>query len=534
MYPRSCLTKAITPLTAASAGTPKSCTDEHGQWRLQMTLTSQQRAYIDALLSTVSHLCLRARAGTGKTSTIIEGAVAYLKKYPAHELAIVCFGKAIQVEIDSKIRKLGIDWKQLQAVTSHSLGFGLVRFVFKGVKVDNNKVRDLLRAENNPVFDQFFGAIGDLVHLAKLEGFGFFDDVQIGDTHAWYRMAEHYGVNGFDDTTDMDRVIEAAQHIYRKSLELTDVVDYDDMVLFPLVKNLRVRFGKDVIFLDEAQDTSRARRALIKKFLKPRGGRLMIVGDDRQAIMGFAGASANALDELIDEMKAEVLPLTMTWRCPKAVVREAQKIVPDIVAADDAIEGSVTHVTELPGELLPTDAILCRNTAPLVTTAYSLIRRGIACKVEGREIGNGLLRVVDRWKQITTIGAFLAKLEDYRAREVQKAMAKDKESKVVEINDRCDTLVAICDACRAKKLTSLDDVRSFIRNLFADMDEIKNMLVLATYHRSKGREWQRVMLLEHASRCPSPWAKQAWELRQEANLAYVAITRAQRELLYVN
>ena len=47
------------------------------------------------------------------------------------------------------------------------MGFGLVRFAFKGVKVNNSKVRDLLRAENNPVFDTYFGAIGDLVHLAK-------------------------------------------------------------------------------------------------------------------------------------------------------------------------------------------------------------------------------------------------------------------------------------------------------------------------------------------------------------------------------
>jgi superfamily I DNA/RNA helicase len=120
-------------------------------------------------------------------------------------------------------------------------------------------------------------------------------------------------------------------------------------------------------------------------------------------------------------------------------------------------------------------------------------------------------------------------------------MAKDQESKVTEINDRCDTLIAICEAVRAKKLSSLDDVRAFIRNLFADNvsegDPDENrppMLVLATYHRSKGREWPRVMLIEHAKRCPSPWARQEWEQRQESNLAYVAITLAQRELIYVN
>ena len=191
--------------------------------------------------------------------------------FPTHEIAICAFGKAIQVEIEGKLKARGIDWKQAQAVTTHSLGFGWCVSLQGRASVDNNKVRDLLRAENSPVFSQFFGIIGDLVHLAKLEGFGFFDDAQIGDTHAWYEMAEHYGVNSFDDTTDMDKVIEAAQHIYRKSLEQTDVIDFDDMVLFPLVKNLRVRFGKDMIFLDEAQDTSRARRALVKKFLKPGG-----------------------------------------------------------------------------------------------------------------------------------------------------------------------------------------------------------------------------------------------------------------------
>lgn len=419
------------------------------------------------------------------------------------------------------------------------MGFNLLRFVFKGARVDDDKVRDIIRAQNDAVFAECAGAIRDLVHLAKLEGFGFFDDAQVGDAGAWYRMAEHYGVNGFDDTSAMDDVVAAAQQVYRLSLAQTDVVDYDDMVLFPLVKNLRVRFGKDLIFVDEAQDTSRARRALVTKFLK-RNGRLVIVGDDRQAIMGFAGASADALDEWVRAVRAEVLPLNVTWRCPRAVVREAQRFVPDITAAEGALEGSVTAATELPDDLTAQDAILCRNTAPLVAAAYGLIRAGVACRVEGHEIGSGLLRMVDRWKSVKTVSAFLTKLEDYRAREVQKAAAKGKEARVTEIEDRCDTLVVVCAAVQARGLTSLDDVRAFIRDLFADdvtAGDQKSgrppMLVLCTYHRSKGREWPRVMLLEHNARCPSPWAKQEWEKLQEDNLAYVAITRAQRDLVYV-
>ncbi len=495
-----------------------------------MNLTTQQKAFVTALLTTTRNVALVARAGCGKTSTILAAVEAYSRAYPSHEITICAFGKAIQKEIEQKLVAMGLtDWRKHQASTTHSMGWGLVKYVFKS-RIHDNKVRDLIDARNQPIYVQYGHQIRELVHLAKTEGFGFFGDVQVGDARAWYAMADHYGVNSLDDTSDMDAVVEAAQSIYRASLDQTDVVDFDDMILFPLIKNLRVRFQRDVIFLDEAQDTSRARRALVKKFVKP-DGRIIVVGDDRQAIMGFAGASADALTDFISELDAEVLPLNVTWRCPKAVVAEAQKLVPDIQAADSAIEGEVTHAADLPEVLQPTDAILCRNTAPLVEQAYALIRRGVACKVEGREIGNGLLRMVDRWKRVTTTTAFLDKLEDYRAREVQKAQAKGQDNKVDEVNDRCDTMVVICRACQDRGQHSLADVRAFITNLFAD--DVQGVVTLCTYHRSKGREWPRVMLVEHSKRCPSPRAKQAWQLRQEANLAYVAITRAQSQLVYV-
>jgi DNA helicase-2/ATP-dependent DNA helicase PcrA len=498
-------------------------------------LTDQQTAYIDHLLNQSGHICLRARAGTGKTSTILAGIDRYVARYPAHELLVCCFGRAIKKEIAAKLEERGhTDWRKVQASTTHAMGWGLVRFAFKlnNDQIDDNKVRSLIRAQNEATYRMYEAQIQDLVHYAKMDGFGFFDDVQIGDTHAWYQMADHYGINSFDDTTDMDLVVEAAQRIYRLSLEQTDRVDFDDMVLWPLVKNIRVRFGKDVIFVDEAQDSSRARCALVKKFLKPRG-RMVVVGDDRQAIMGFAGASADALDELVRDLRATVLPLTVTWRCPKAVVRLAQELVPDIMAADDAAEGEVQTLEAMPDELYKTDAILCRNTAPLITTAYQLIRRGVACKVEGRDIGTGLLRVVDRWKQIKTITAFTDKLADYRERETQKAVAKGKDSKVQEVNDRCDTLLIICEAVTAKGLSTLDAVRDAINSMFSDDVTAQGLLTLCTYHRSKGREWPRVLLIEHHKRCPSPWATRDWEVRQEYNLAYVAITRTQQTLAFI-
>jgi len=457
-----------------------------------------------------------------------------VKRNPRCEMAIVCYGAAIKGEIESKLKARGYDWKQVQASTTHAMGWGLVQFAFRLTKadIDDNKVRNIIRdmaAQGEEACETYGAQINKLVGLAKGDGFGFFGDKQVGDVSAWYALAEHYDVNGFDDTTDMDAVISAAQRVYRASLADTSKIDFNDMVLFPLIKNLRVKFQKDLIFVDEAQDTSPARQALIRKFVKP-SGRIVLVGDDRQAIMGFSGADVAALPNMIRDFNATALPLSVTWRCPQAVVAVAQKLVPDITAAPGAPKGEVLALNELPADLAPGDAILCRNTAPLIKTAYALIRAGKACKVEGRSIGEGLQQLVKRWK-VTTCDALIKRLEAYEEREVQKAQSKGNDAKVEEVQDRVATLMEIINACIAANKTSVADVSAFIDNLFAD--GATNVVVLATYHRSKGREWDRVYLWEHSTRCPSRAARQPWQRLQEENLAYVAFTRAMKALAFV-
>lgn len=505
-----------------------------------MNRTKQQSDFIAAVMAAAAaagggrNFCLRARAGTGKSATVLELTDDYAQAYPNNEITLCAFGNKAAAELKEKLEKRGHkDWRKVNASTIHSLGFGLVKFAFRLTRdsVDEHKVRNLIDAQNADVYREYGALIGQLVHFAKIEGFGFFPDSQVGDATAWYRIADHYDINGFEETNRLDEVVAAAQTIYNLSLAQTTVVDFDDMILFPLVKNLRVKFQKDALVVDEAQDTGRARQALILKFVK-RGGILIVVGDDRQGIFGFAGAQSDALEQLIEGLQMQVLPLTVSWRCPRAVIREAQRYVPDIEAAPDAAEGEVIALPEMPEEVRPTDAILCRNTAPLVEQAYKLLRRGVACKVEGREIGTGLLKMVNRWK-VSTIDAFLRKLEEYKEREVQKAIAKRKEAKAAEVTDRCETLKHLCNVCLERNQPSLAAVRELIDSMFADDVTKLGVTTLCTYHRSKGREWQRVFLMQHSSRCPSPWAKQEWQKHQEENLAYVAITRAQATLAYV-
>lgn len=511
-----------------------------------MKPTIQQEAVIAELLTGTGHVALQARAGCGKTSTIMLGIEALSAHDPGLEILVCAFNKSIAVEIQEKLKKKGYDWKKVQASTVHALGFGLLRFEFNPT-VDDKKIKNIVarrRGEEERLgnmmspWSVFRSQIIALVGYAKQAGMGFFDDMQIGDKGVWYELADHFDVNGLERTSDLDQVVECAQVVYRESLALTHVIDYDDMILLPLIYSLRVKFTKDIVFVDEYQDTSRARQALARKFVRPNTGRMVAVGDDRQAIYGFTGADASALPSFIETMGAKVLPLTVTWRCPKEVVKLAQSIVADIEAAEEAAEGEVITLADIPEDLGQVkdkegkidEAILCRNTAPLIELAYSLIRRGIPARVEGRKIGEGLVALVERWKVATT-DALINKLNFYREREMQKAVAKGNEQKGEEVGDRVDTVLAIVAEVNRQGKHRVDDVVTFINRLFADGET--NVVTLATYHRSKGREWRRVCLLEHGTRCPSRAAKQEWQLAQEANLAYVAFTRAKEMLVFV-
>jgi len=181
------------------------------------------------------------------------------------------------------------------------------------------------------------------------------------------------------------------------------------------------------------------------------------------------------------------------------------------------------------------DVALCRNTKPLVEAAYSFFRVGRACRVEGRDIGEGLIQLATKWKRITTLGALSDKLDEYQLTETAKWTAKDNGFKVQVLEDKCETLRVIIEHLSAEGLTNVNDLVTHIKSMFGDTPEGEKpkVFTLSTIHKSKGREWERVYILRR-DLMPSKYAKQSWQLEQEYNLEYVAITRAKSELIWVN
>ena len=173
-------------------------------------------------------------------------------------------------------------------------------------------------------------------------------------------------------------------------------------------------------------------------------------------------------------------------------------------------------------------AVLSRVNKPLVALAFQLIRKRVPCRVEGRDIGAKIVKLIQRWK-VKNLDGLEKKLDKYLAAEVTKLLAKKQEAKLAEVEDTVETVRVVIDQCRVEKKDTVQDAVDYVNSLFAD--NVADMLVLSSIHKSKGREWKRVFWLDRQGTCPSRWARQQWQQVQERNLMYVAATRAQELLV---
>jgi DNA helicase-2/ATP-dependent DNA helicase PcrA len=491
--------------------------------------SAHQARFFDWVRDGRGSAILNAVAGAGKSTSVVQ-AQPYIPE--GKHVILLAFNKDAADDLAVKLDRLreatGRVFANRSARTFHSVGQGAVRkFLTNTVlNVDKNKVRDLAREViDGSEVESYESFVCDLVSLAKAEGIG----ALVPDLpEAWWSLVRHHDLVLATEGASEERAIEFARQVMRRSeiAARSGRIDFDDMLYLPIRWKLKL-WGHDWVFVDEAQDTNPVRRAFAKLLLRP-GGRLVAVGDRKQAIYGFTGASHDAIDLIQREFSAIEMPLSVCYRCSKAVVAYAKEITPYIEPFDGAPEGSVESLplSVAAPQLTASDAVLCRQTAPLIELAYGLISRGIGCVVLGRAIGDGLVSLV-RKQKARGIDGLLTKLEAWRDREVAKFTAKGEEGKADAVSDRFDCVAAIVDQLPENGRT-VPALIERIESLFSD--SASGRLTLTTMHRAKGKEWPTVAILK-PELLPSRWARQDWQLVQEDNLDYVARTRAIMRLI---
>jgi DNA helicase-2/ATP-dependent DNA helicase PcrA len=481
----------------------------------------QQQQYFDWIQNASGSALLEAVAGSGKTTTLIQGL-----RLMKGDIFFGAYNKKIAEEIASKAPNLS----NLNVATMHSAGFSIWRRSAPRVKVDQNKCTGLFNSmvPNDSTDHELLSPVIQLVSLAKQAAFG---AVRVASEHDWLNLVDHFSV---DCREQEDKVVALAKRILAASInDDVNTIDFDDMILAPLIHKCKSVKQYDWVLIDEAQDTNASRRALALLMLK-RGGRLVAVGDPHQAIYGFTGADSDALELIAQAVSAVRIPLTVSYRCPQTVTALARTWVNHIESHPAAPQGSVTKLAShdlLYTQAHPGDAILCRFNAPIIGLAYGFIAEGVPAKIEGRDIGNNLKVLARRWR-VKTPSVLIDKLAEYQDRETTKLRVRQKESLAVAVEDKVRCLQVLIERCvrldpQVKDIVSA--VCAEIDNLFGD-NVGKEFVLFSTIHKSKGREWARVFWLQSE---PPKWVRKDWEHQTEKNLSYVACTRAMSELYLV-
>lgn len=479
--------------------------------------TPEQEAFWDALKNGSTHIMLSAVAGSGKTFSIVQGVMRLPRNL---KIGVLAFNSHIAKEMNWKLKEANVWW--VKALTYNSLGYRSVRSAFPNVQLLDDKLETIAQQfVSDADADSTLNAVIKTARLCKCYLYDGKDRFQIEE------LLDRHDIE-YDDAR---RIQEIVPRVLAKCLDDEAVIDFDDQCWWPVVRRLPVE-QFDLLLVDEAQDTNKMQQELAFRAC-PRG-RIVVVGDPNQAIYGFRGADVRALPALFEALSATgrgctPFPLTLTRRCPKAHTALARAIVPQIHSLDDAPEGEVLVLSENAAidRMTPGDLVLCRTNAPLISPCYSLIRRGVKAMIRGRDIGKGLLALVNKWK-VSTISALLTRLTEYEQKEMAKlsAMGKKAEKRIQALQDRVMCITELCEG-----VDSITKLKAKIDRIFSDFDDSgkpKDAVVFGTVHRTKGLEAHSVYIL-HPELIPHPMASQVWEVQQEYNLAYVAATRAKYE-----
>ncbi len=505
------------------------------------------------------HIIVKARAGCGKTTTMIE-ALKLIKGIPseltpssqqqaiwdsvlesknAGSIGFISFSRAIAEELKNRV-PFGVE-----SMTTHAMGRRSIINAFGQVNYNEYRSSDILQEiVGKDIRDlrrdkpEMVKAVIELVSLCKMN--------LVDDEDSVAELADHHEIECGNYKRE---VFSLVPRVLKRGKDISkdNCMEPDDMVWIPVVLNLNVK-RYDLLLIDEFQDTNLCQQALAKKA----GKRLVAVGDDKQAIFGFAGADAQALKRFEKELGETsrgclILPLTVTRRCGKAIVKEAQKYVSDFEAHESNSEGKISTAQYKSIDGKPTyrkqvedgDMVICRCNGPLVSQCFKFLREGRKAQIQGRDVGQGLISTLKKVMKgfgysekadepyPQEMDQLHARLSDWIHEEETKENAKrnPSESRLIGLQDRYDCLV-----CFTEGMKSVQSVIERIQSIFTDDKNTKG-IKLSSGHRSKGLEANRVFILQVKG--TSFQVNSAWEAEQEENIRYVMCTRAINELVYV-
>ena len=478
-------------------------------------LSKYQTDIDDKYCNTKSNLVIEAGPGSGKTFMI----KYLLKKTPKFlRTILIAFNKSIADELSNDVPE------NVRVSTIHSLAYSVLRQnIGQNFKVNTFKNYILgkkhlkLNHLKEKQRDIYLFTISKIIDLSRLNLCEKREQIEsICDT---YNIST---ING-----EIDDVIKLIDHLndYNNGDHREFLIDFTDMLWLTYTKVKRVNFPKyNVVFCDELQDLNPLQKVIVESIISPINGRFIGVGDFHQSVYSFMGSNLESFKSFINRPNTIVLPLSVTYRCGKSIVSEANKVFEGLESYEENVDGVVRWGTL--NEVEEGDFVICRNNLPLVEAWIQIIKTNKKAHIVGKEFGQNLISILNKLSNYPTLvegtnALLLEKEEKLKEKGVPNPKATSNYGQLVEKLTIIDML--------SREFGSFEKLEKTINEIFNDDD--RSGVMLMTGHKSKGLESDRVFFYQ-PELIPSKYAQSPNEMYQEQCLRYVIITRAKKELVY--
>ena len=324
---------------------------------------------------------------------------------------------------------------------------------------------------------------------------------------------------------------------YEKWKAANGYTDFDDMI----EDGLKTRLDADVLFLDEAQDFSKAQWDLLNTWIEGLSG-VVVAGDDDQAVHEWAGAVPEGMHQFEKNTGAERVVLDQSYRLPVRVLENARRFseskIPDRVHKDfypvDA-GGRLDRHSNFNSVSVPGAdedcLVLFRNHTVREDAERWLQDRCVPYLTESGTRGplqdrlahavRALLKAQENYRNIGVVG-----LGDRQVDLLHKSCLPQFRKRAKDQNQ----LVSLLGYEWHQVLAFPKNRLRFHKRLAAKFGTPVpgSKVRLMTVHASKGQEADRVVLINSMSTRTSQTASK--NPAAEARVWYVGMTRARHEL----
>lgn len=524
-----------------------------------------------------SNMLVNALAGSGKSTT-----ACMLSEHSKTSDLYIAFNASVVEEFKKKIKN-----PKTKVMTMHSLAYSIMLYNVeqeskdsgekpKGfgsqrskrtVSLDNFKPHKILDEEITKRYGRYiefakrvflkdnYVNLYNLCRLTLTDMSSNKDVSRLIDDHVLFL---YYGDEGYSapDISEITSTLKILDTKSRQQFEIQGVIDFTDMLWITFNKlkydNWEVPYWAlyTNIYCDEVQDFSNIQLNFLK-FIKRTKGRYVFIGDFHQAIYNFAGANAQAFNQ-IPKMFApvETFDLPICYRCAKShLSRVNREYGIPILPCDDAPLGFVKTIdkNKISEYAKAGDMVISRKNKWIAEVVLDLARNGTPIFIEDKEMVVAIKRQIlsSKCTSVGTLEKFLQKVISNYNKKLFEIVSKnvreggheeERLEAVAETNSKIDNTSFLLEILEGylENHASSDSVSKFSNFIdkLLNTTPSPNCVRLCSIHKAKGLEATNVFVLNEA-KINYDFRNSKEQNIQEKNLSYIATTRAKEGLYLV-